>query len=80
MKLSLLLLAVFFLTSSATAQTAAPGTPGIRQADQAQVQFEKSVPPPREQLPAIDPVKLKAEADQLASLAGSVPADIENVR
>src|SRR6267143_1354868 len=36
-------------------------------------------PPIRAETPNLDPVKLRAEADELAKLAQSVPADVDQV-
>jgi len=69
---------ILLVASTAVAQTAIP--PGVRQADKAEAQTEKNVPPPRAQATPVDMAKLKHDADELATLAQSVPADIERVQ
>ena len=78
MKVSWLLIAILLAASTALAQKAIP--PGVRQADKTEAQTEKNVPPPREQARPVDMAKLKRDADQLASLAQSIPAAIESVQ
>lgn len=71
-------LIMLLVVSVALAQKAIP--PGVRQADKAEAQTEKNVPPPSEQAKSLNTANLKRDADQLASLAQSIPADIENVQ
>ena len=78
MKCSWLLTAIMLSASIALAQKAIP--PGVRQADKTEAQTEKNVPPPSQQARLADMTKLKREADQLAGLAQSVPADIDKVQ
>ena len=59
------------------AQSGRPGSPGVQQADKADDKFERGSTPPSNQHPAIDPVKLKQDADELAALAGSVPSEVD---
>jgi hypothetical protein len=60
------------------AQSGHPIPPGLRQADQAQGQFEKnSVPPMNQPRATVDPAKLKHDADELAAIAQSVPPAID---
>jgi|SRR5579862_2672713 len=54
-----------------------PSPPGLSQANQAVVQGEKNVPPPIEQRPAQDIARLKHDADELATLAQSIPAGVD---
>jgi len=72
------LLIMLLVVSVALAQKAIP--PGVRQADKAEAQTEKNVPPPTEPARPADITKLKRDADQLAGLAQSIPADLENVQ
>jgi hypothetical protein len=65
---------VLFAASSAQAQTHIP--PGIRQADQAEAQTEKNIPPPTTQPAHFDVAKLQHDADELARLAQTIPADV----
>jgi hypothetical protein len=71
------LLFVCLITSLAFSQTGHPIPAGVRQADQAQDQFEKNSVPPLNQRPAIDHSKLKRDADELAAIAQSVPPAID---
>jgi len=74
------LLVVFLLLASiASAQEGKQGAPGIRAADKADVAFEKNVPPPLISAQR-KPPDLRPDADQLAKLAESIPADIESLR
>ena len=56
-----------------------PIPPGVRQADQAEAQSQKNMPPPLNQRTTVDPAKLKQSADELAALARSVPSEIEQI-
>ena len=81
MKLSLLAFLLAFLLalllSAAAAQAQRPGPPGMRQADQAEAQHERNIPPPPNPRRTIDFDKLKRDADELAALAQSVPSGID---
>jgi hypothetical protein len=66
-----------FAVSQIQAQSGHPIPAGVRQADQAQGQFEKNSVPPMNQNPSIDPSKLKRDADELAAIAQSVPSAID---
>jgi hypothetical protein len=72
-----LLLGVLFSSSTFAAQTGRPIPAGVRQADQAEDKFEKSLVPPQNQRPTIDPQKLKHDADELAPLAASIPPAVD---
>ena len=76
MKASALFLVLMLLSSTALAQ-GRPMPPGAQQADQAVAQGEKNIPPPTNQPGRIDPDKLRHDADELASLAQSVPGAID---
>jgi len=54
-----------------------PVQPGIRQADQAEAQNQRDIPPPLNQRGTIDLSKLKHDADELAALAQSVPPEVD---
>jgi hypothetical protein len=73
-----LLIAILLVSLTALAQKTIE--PGVRQADKAEAQFEKNVPPPPGQARQVDATNLKRDADQLANLAQSIPADIDNVQ
>jgi len=51
---------------------------GIREADKAEEQFEKSIPPPQVSVHK-NPQQLQQDAKELARLAESIPPDIEQV-
>jgi len=70
---------VFLLAASAAAQGSKQVPPGVRAADKAEADFEKNVPPPQITVQR-KPPDLRPDADQLAKLAESIPADIESVR
>jgi hypothetical protein len=72
------LLVVLFAASSARAQR--PRPPGLQQADQAAQQADKNLPPPNSQQPRVDLSKLRQEADELARLAQTIPADISSIQ
>lgn len=82
MKPSLLaaLLAIQLSASSAWAQALHPRPPGVRQAEQAEAQTEKNIPPPVQPRASVDLAKLGQEADELAKLAQTIPPDIASVR
>jgi hypothetical protein len=73
------LLVVFLLLASIAAAQGKQVPPGIRAADKADVAFEKSVPPPLISAQR-KPPDLRPDADQLAKLAESIPADVESLR
>lgn len=75
MRSSILLFALLFLASSAYAQRSGPI--GERQADRAEDQFNKSVPPPARQRQNTDVAKLREDASELASLAQSIPPAVD---
>jgi len=54
-----------------------PVPPGIRQADQADAQSQRDMPPPLNQRASIDPAKLRHDADELAALAQSIPPEVD---
>jgi hypothetical protein len=76
MKASVVLFVILLLSSAAMAQ-GRPIPPGIRQADQAVAQGEKDVPPPTNQRTSVDAAKLRRDADELATLAQSVPPAVD---
>lgn len=71
---SVILLGILLSTSALFAQR---GSPGMRQADQADAQYEKSIPPPTNPRVTVDPLKIRQDADELATLAQSIPPDVE---
>ena len=75
MKLTLLsLFWVLLLSTRSQAQTSIGR--GIDQAEHAEAQSERNVPPPPNARRTVDLVKLRRDADELAALAQSVPQDV----
>jgi hypothetical protein len=62
-------------TGSLTAQGHTPIPPGIRAADKAEQNSERSIPPPDPPLPKIDSRELLQQADELLTLAQQVHVD-----
>ena len=77
MRTSTLLFAFLLSASIAFAQHNGPS--GQRQADKAEDQFEKSVPPPVHQQLSVDLAKLKSDADELVILSQSIHSGIGDV-
>jgi hypothetical protein len=77
MRTSILLFAFLLPASLAWAQHNGPT--GQRQADKAEDQFEKTVPPPIHQQAAVDFEKLKNDADELVILSQSIHSGVDNV-
>jgi hypothetical protein len=73
---------VLFLVAASAAAPAqsAPIRPGIRQADQAETQTERNLPPPDNARTRIDLAKVSHEADELARLAQTIPPDIASIQ
>jgi len=69
-------LGILFCAPALFAQSR-PIPPGIRQADQADAQSQRDMPPPLNQRATIDPAKLRHDADELAALAQSVPLEVD---
>jgi hypothetical protein len=73
-----LLLMLCLLAPPMLAQAGRPIPPGIHQADQADTQAQQSIPPPpAAPNPRLDYGKLRSEADELATLAQSIPSEVE---
>jgi hypothetical protein len=77
MRTSTLLFA--FVLSASVAFAQHNGPTGQRQADRAEDQFEKSVPPPIHQQASVDFAKLKSDADELVILSESIHSGIGDV-
>jgi len=56
-----------------------PVPPGVRQAEQTEIRAEQNIPPPSARA-ARDPLQLQREAQEIAELAASIPAAVENAR
>jgi hypothetical protein len=68
-------LGILFCTPATVAQR--PGAPSLDQAAQAEAKSQRDMPPPMNQRATIDPAKLKRDADELATLAQSVPPEVD---
>jgi hypothetical protein len=80
MRTPILLFAVLLSASLAWAQGAARnGNTGQRQADKAEDQFEKTVPPPIRPQPSVAFAKVKSDADELVILSQSIHSGIDDV-
>jgi hypothetical protein len=71
MRTSILLLALLLPASLVSAQRTRPA--GQHEADKAEAQFDKSIPPPDYQPQSTDLAKLRQDATELATLAQSIP-------
>src|SRR5579863_4311413 len=83
MKLPRLVSLLFFLELSASALLAQGSHPvprGIREAEQAEAQTQKDIPPPLARRTNIDLAKLSQEANELARLSQTIPLDVASVR
>ena len=79
MKLVSVTLFVLFLLVADAAQESTQIPKGIQEAEKAQATIEKSIPPPP--IPSQrTPADFQRDADQLATLAQSIPADLDSVR
>jgi hypothetical protein len=65
------------LTWASTLFAQQPVQRGVDQAQRAESQSQSNIPPPVSQRPIADPAKLKHDADELASLAQSIPLEID---
>lgn len=76
--LTYVLLFGLFAASLTRAQIRRP--PGLQQADQAEEQADKSIPPPMTQRPRLDLAKLRQDADELARIAQTIPPDVTSIQ
>jgi ribosomal protein S15P/S13E len=53
-----------------------PIPPGVRQADKVEAQSQQNIPPASVQRTPLDFAKLKNDAQELATLAASVPSEV----
>jgi len=79
-KLAPIFLSSVLLSASLLPAQTRPIPPGVRQADQAETQTEKSIPPPVTQPAHLDLAKLRQEADELARIAQSIPPDVASIQ
>jgi hypothetical protein len=80
MKRHVFLSTFFVLTSVLFYAQGTPIRPGIRQADQAESQTEKNIPPPSNAQAKVDLAKVGKEADELARLAQTIPSDVASIQ
>ena len=73
-----ILISLFSLTVLSVSQESRRVPQGIREADKAAIASERNTPPPERTAPR-NHQHLAQDADELARLAGSIPADIEKV-
>ena len=78
MRISILLFALLLSASAVFAQGPIP-LDGQLQADRAEREFEKSVPPPIHQRPSVDFARVKSDADELLILSQSIHSRIDDV-
>jgi hypothetical protein len=76
-KATLLLLFLLLFLCAALAQDGRARAPGLRQAQQAEIQAEKDIPPPVMQRSHKDYAKLGHEADELSKIAQTIPSDVD---
>jgi hypothetical protein len=79
-KLPAISLPFVLLAASLILAQAKPIPPGVRQADQAEAQTEKNVPPPMAQRAHLDLARLGQEADELAGIAQTIPPDVASIQ
>ena len=72
-----LFVAPLLLLTSGAAWGQRPIPPGIRQADKAQEDAQRNIPPPLYQRSPTNLAKLRKDAAELATLAQAIPADID---
>jgi hypothetical protein len=65
------------LTTSLFGQGTRPIPPGIHEAQRAEDQTQRNEVPPQTQKRGVDPAKLRRDAEELASLAQSIPRDVD---
>lgn len=80
MKLGYALCTALILAGTSQAQTK-PRPPGLQQAEQAETQTEQNLPPSQTaRQRRIDVTQLQNDADNLARIAQTIPADISSIR
>jgi hypothetical protein len=78
MRIPILLFALLLSASAAFAQGPIPPD-GQVQADRAERDFEKSIPPPIHHQSSLDFTKVKGDADELVALSQSIHSGVDNV-
>jgi hypothetical protein len=74
MKAIVFLGAILFLGPLCRAQMPIP--PGVRQADEAEAKADRDIPPPVAGQRTVNLAKLRQDADELATLASSIPNEV----
>jgi hypothetical protein len=77
--LDCILLFVLFGALAATSQSR-PRPPGLQQAEQAEAQADKSLPPPGPPQTRLDLAKIRQDADELARIAQTIPLDVASMQ
>ncbi len=80
MKILAYVLLFVFLAESSSQSQMRPRAPGLQQANQAEQQADKSLPPPIAHQASLDFSKLRADADELARIAQTIPTDMARVQ
>ncbi len=80
MKPRFLILAFVLLMASPVLAQIDPRSPGIRQGQQADAQAQKDIPPPPKPALRVDLDKLSSEAEELATIAKTIPTDVDNMQ
>src|SRR5271166_4373954 len=75
MRIPILLLTLLLSVSLGWAQTTRPA--GQREVDKAEVQFDRSIPPPADLRQSIDVARIRQDASELANLAQSIPPAVD---
>jgi len=57
-----------------------PRPPGLQQADQAEEQADKNIPPPMTQRRRLDLAKFRQDADELVRIAQTIPSDVASIQ
>lgn len=73
---SVLLSGIILFSAAVLHGQGLPVPPGVRQADKTEEQIQKNIPPPANAGGNINFEKLRREAEELASLARSIPSDV----
>ena len=77
MKLRLIAAILFLQLLACTALGQKPLPPSVRQAEQAEENAQRNIPPPLYQRSPTDFAKLRKDAAELAALAQAIPSDID---
>ncbi len=67
------------VVSVSRGQAPRPIPPGLRQGEKAEQEAERSIPGPIQPSRAVDPARLRREANELAGLSQSIPLAVDQV-